>query len=390
MSDSELPVPRFVSGRARPSTWQYAARAIAGAWLALVAVFGGSAAAASEPTTDSASAPSAATAGSETVALGPPEPPRRTIDGAELLPRFALGSDAAAGRRAPRSAPMIFAVGDEVPVILRRENGEWTLRRVGLVGVWEFVGGFDDEQLWAVLDTRWQNSWQPLELIRSTDGGRSWSLAGRVEKPSNWARFEGLRMASSGSGRLTFAMPENVYETVAEGVAPGVFHLRTEDFGATWSEPVFEPNDLRPAEDTARHIRASWDPSVHGHDLWRDYLASVPPEPRGVFEGVTWSDSGTEIEVVIHTDTPLDSSSWRHESLDDPPRELVRIEGLRPRDAQVLPVGGSLVDTIRVGFHRRDGVDGVHVVLDLASSTAFVRSIEVLGASDLRLVVRLR
>ena len=325
------------------------------------------------------------------VELGPPEPQALVVGGHEVVPRFVLepaGTDPSV--ESSVFAPMIFALaGRDQPVILLRDAGRWSVRRFETLGDWELVGVVGGRQVWAVLDSQWENSRSPVTLIRSTDGGQSWHQMGTVPKPSNWARFENLRLGALGHGRLTYAVPMLDEGITGEEVLPGLYHYRTEDSGRTWSEPEFEPDGLRRAATTAAHSRAGWDPSVHQHPLWLDYYESAPKEGRLEFEGITWSDQGSSVRVLVHTSRRLEDG-WHHASLRQPPRELVVVRGLEPVDSQELPVGSDLVEAVRVGTHWKEGQGEIHVVLDLATPTAYVRSIQVVEETDLEIVLARR
>lgn len=113
-----------------------------------------------------------------------------------------------------------------------------------------------------------------------------------------------------------------------------------------------------------------------------------PPEPSTPFSrvlNVTWEERGAETLVTVHLDGTIEEWGYSTVRLGDPPRELVRIDGVdRPFPRPMIPVGTALVERVRLGFHPEGRTRQMHVVLDLADPGARIDRSEAAG-SELRL-----
>jgi hypothetical protein len=120
----------------------------------------------------------------------------------------------------------------------------------------------------------------------------------------------------------------------------------------------------------------------------------VEPEPEPAsdparrVEDITWSSHPGGITFLVWTDGALSPDRW----LDFPigganPRHVIRILGIEhPYPGGTLEVGGAQVTQVRTGLHTDRRPSELHLVLDLASPNATVRSIEAVG-SRLRIEV---
>lgn len=115
---------------------------------------------------------------------------------------------------------------------------------------------------------------------------------------------------------------------------------------------------------------------------------ATPPEPSTPFTrvlNVTWEERGEETLVTVHLDGTIEEWGYSTVRLSDPPRELVRIDGVqRPFPRPTIPVGTALVERVRLGYHPEGRTRQMHVVLDLADPGARIDRSEAVG-SELRL-----
>lgn len=119
---------------------------------------------------------------------------------------------------------------------------------------------------------------------------------------------------------------------------------------------------------------------------------AVPAEPAAPAGGpvsrvlnVVWEERGDATLVTIHLDGSIEEWSYSAVRLGDPPRELIRIDGIRrPFPRPTIPVGTALVDQVRLGFHPEGRTSQMHVVVDLADPAARLDRSEATG-TELRL-----
>jgi uncharacterized protein (TIGR02266 family) len=115
-----------------------------------------------------------------------------------------------------------------------------------------------------------------------------------------------------------------------------------------------------------------------------------PPEPAtgGAATrvlNVTWEERDGATLVTVHLDAGLEEWSYSSTRLASPPRELVRIDGIRnPFPRPTIPVGTPRVERVRLGFHPEGRTSQMHVVIDLADPGARLDRSETVG-NELRL-----
>ena len=103
--------------------------------------------------------------------------------------------------------------------------------------------------------------------------------------------------------------------------------------------------------------------------------------PATSFEEVGWVASQGSTLLVLRGNGTITSDRVSSERLDDPPRILVKVQGIDQRLAQpTRAIGSEEVVGVRTGLHSRAGGSELHVVVDLASPTAELSSLETDGA----------
>jgi uncharacterized protein (TIGR02266 family) len=120
--------------------------------------------------------------------------------------------------------------------------------------------------------------------------------------------------------------------------------------------------------------------------------AAPPTAPSGAERGfsrvlnVIWEPAGEGLTVTVFLDGPVQEWNYSVDRLETPPRVVVRVQGVdRPFPRSAIPIGTELVERIRLGFHPERRESELHLVLDLATPEAEVRS-EAAG-SEIRLHV---
>jgi len=118
-----------------------------------------------------------------------------------------------------------------------------------------------------------------------------------------------------------------------------------------------------------------------------------PPPSPAPFErllGISWKEVPRGLQVVLETDGAVPEGRYRHFRLDgDSPREVIRLIRVRRGfDRRNLAVGGPAVDRIRTGYHRRGGVEELHVVLDLTGAAYQLTELRAVGNRLEAVIVR--
>ena len=217
------------------------------------------------------------------VSLGPPQEAARELENPHgwdsdcwVTPRFFVSETKA-------FAPLLFADRNSGPggcdaVIFVRDDDRWSMHHLvddegaplNLSLAWHYVGS-TDTTLWAVLDGNVESmSWE-LDILHSADRGQTWKW-NRLRKIYYMASFDDLRMTDDGRGRLTISLDQDW----GNGLEPGIYIYRTTDFGATWSEPEYEPNELRRASAGPDPEQAWLYPSYSFSEAWEHFVQNVP------------------------------------------------------------------------------------------------------------------
>lgn len=108
---------------------------------------------------------------------------------------------------------------------------------------------------------------------------------------------------------------------------------------------------------------------------------SPVPAPAGpavsAVERITFEQAPGGTTIVLWGNGAMMPESYRQVGIDDPPRTVVQIRGVRrPFAPTRIPVGTSEVKQIRVGYHEKPGGNELHIVIDLAGSGVRVSRIE--------------
>jgi Tfp pilus assembly protein PilZ len=114
------------------------------------------------------------------------------------------------------------------------------------------------------------------------------------------------------------------------------------------------------------------------------------PAPFERLLEISWSEVPRGLKVVLETDGAVPEGRYRHFRLGgDEPREVIRLIRVRRGfDRRNLSVGGPAVDRIRTGYHRRGGVEELHVVLDLTGAAYQLTELRAVGTRIEAVIVR--
>jgi hypothetical protein len=94
-------------------------------------------------------------------------------------------------------------------------------------------------------------------------------------------------------------------------------------------------------------------------------------------ESITFKQAGGGTDIILLGDGAIRAESFTRTRLDgNPPRELIRISGIRRQFPQArVVVGTPEVLQVRVGYHPDKGRGELHVVLDLARPNVVVTGV---------------
>ncbi|MDY7095800.1 MAG: PilZ domain-containing protein [Acidobacteriota bacterium] len=167
--------------------------------------------------------------------------------------------------------------------------------------------------------------------------------------------------ASSEAGAEPSGVPITAEDSDAADEAPEVIDVGAEEPAAEASEPA--------AGSSAEPARESTPP---------------PPASRAAassVQDIRWTRSGNSTRVTVTLDGALPESRFTNQRLGSgAPRQLLRLRGItqafRP---PTLEVDTDQLLRIRTGRHIRDGVDELHLVLDLAAAGVTVTRVESRG-----------
>jgi uncharacterized protein (TIGR02266 family) len=107
----------------------------------------------------------------------------------------------------------------------------------------------------------------------------------------------------------------------------------------------------------------------------------APAAPAGpavtAVERITFEQAPGGTTIILWGNGAMRPESYRQVGIDDPPRTVVQIQGVRrPFVPTRIPVGTSEVKQIRVGYHEKPGGNELHIVIDLAGPRVRVSRIE--------------
>jgi hypothetical protein len=103
---------------------------------------------------------------------------------------------------------------------------------------------------------------------------------------------------------------------------------------------------------------------------------------------ITWDETDDRTVVTLWANGGFLDERVVHSRIGgEQPREVVKLRGVDlPYRELVIPAGTGTLERIRTGFHPRQPVNELHVVLDLAGPGARLEKMETDGAA-LRLVL---
>lgn len=114
----------------------------------------------------------------------------------------------------------------------------------------------------------------------------------------------------------------------------------------------------------------------------------APLDPLDRIRMITWDEEGSETIVTLWANGGFLNERVVHSRIGgERPREVIKLRGVDlPYRELMIPAGNGTLERIRTGFHPRQPVNELHVVLDLAGPGARLEKMETDGAA-LRLVL---
>ncbi|MCG6964077.1 MAG: PilZ domain-containing protein [Acidobacteria bacterium] len=119
----------------------------------------------------------------------------------------------------------------------------------------------------------------------------------------------------------------------------------------------------------------------------RPTAAIAPTATASRVVNISWRRTGLTTEVIIEANGRLVPARVRHFTMEDPPRYVLRLLGIRePYEPFELAVDTPQVARIRVGFHEEKTPPELHIVLDLVGTDQRVPQLH-LGARSATVTV---
>ncbi|HSS49502.1 MAG TPA: hypothetical protein VLX28_11205 [Thermoanaerobaculia bacterium] len=143
---------------------------------------------------------------------------------------------------------------------------------------WVYAGrGVTSQEVWAASQIGGELPAPNLELLESSNGGRSWRYRGALQKISRYAVIDYLTMNPSGKGTLVLRLDADPSEN-----APRLgYYVYTTKNGRDWTPPYFSQNKPAPSSDVlappARTFEANQTPLTP--DAWQRLFAGLLPAP---------------------------------------------------------------------------------------------------------------
>jgi uncharacterized protein (TIGR02266 family) len=149
-----------------------------------------------------------------------------------------------------------------------------------------------------------------------------------------------------------------------------------------------------PAAPAASPAAAAASPGPGSNPASPVTTASPPPPPQpvealpsaaasgpGEIQKITWKQEPDGTEVILWADSAIRRQDWAPYPIDgDPPRELVKLYGIRhPFPSARLVAGTRQLLQVRTGYHVGPKGNELHVVLDLTGFGVEVTGIEAQG-----------
>jgi len=97
-----------------------------------------------------------------------------------------------------------------------------------------------------------------------------------------------------------------------------------------------------------------------------------------VLERVTWERAAGGTDILLWGNGSIPPEIYKRARIEgNPPRELIRLSGVRsPQPQARVVVGTAEVLQVRMGYHPEAGKGELHVVLDLAHPAVAITAIE--------------
>jgi hypothetical protein len=152
-------------------------------------------------------------------------------------------------------SPLVFGKhrddehGINKPIILRDYSGQWSYVTLGTFDEteWVYAGAcIERNELWAILDSASVKRGPGLYLMRSTDGGLTWTLFSALKPPALSVEFVSFTMDADGHARITEHQDDDT-----DLVQRGLYRYESADDGKTWTGPDFSADDLVSADPPA-------------------------------------------------------------------------------------------------------------------------------------------
>ena len=150
------------------------------------------------------------------------------------------------------AAPLIFANGrygpqaDRTPFIVRNADEHWKALPLSSFqdAEWVYAGtAIRRGEIWAILYSASNARALGLYLLRSTNGGETWTLFSAIKLPAPTVEFLCFSLDAKGAGSVTVHQED---DTAA--FPRGLYTFRTADSGKTWTGPAYTPDDLFAAD----------------------------------------------------------------------------------------------------------------------------------------------
>jgi hypothetical protein len=145
---------------------------------------------------------------------------------------------------------------------------------------WVYAGrGVTSQEIWAACQIGGEVPAPNLELLSSTNGGRTWRYRGALQKVSRYAVIDYVAMNSSGKGTLVLRLDADPSEN-----APRLgYYVYATKNGRDWMPPYFSQNKPAPSSDVlappTRTFEANQTPLTP--DSWQRLFADLLPGGGG-------------------------------------------------------------------------------------------------------------
>jgi hypothetical protein len=151
------------------------------------------------------------------------------------------------------SAPVILGAvtrpdDTTIPAIATRSSAGWTVAYAeNLHGLTWAYGGSSEarHEWWGVLNAPDGKS-NLVTLVKSADDGKTWQTTCAIRTVTE-ATVGTFQMSDSGVGKLVMQLDDDISDTLRAGR----YSYQSNDHGATWTGPTYEPDNLIAADATS-------------------------------------------------------------------------------------------------------------------------------------------